>query len=35
MILLYKNETSWYDSLPLIRLEVERILASNPEPVPE
>jgi len=35
MILLYKNETSWYDSLPLIREEVERILASNPEPVAE
>ncbi|HTU47526.1 MAG TPA: hypothetical protein VMF91_20860 [Bryobacteraceae bacterium] len=35
MILLYKNETSWYDSLPLIREEVERILASNPAPVPE
>ena len=35
MILLYKNETSWYDSLPLIREEVERILASNREPVPE
>ena len=35
MVLLYKNETSWYDTLPLIRDEVARILTSNPEPVPE
>jgi len=35
MILLYKNETSWYDSLPLIRSEVDRILALNPDPAPE
>ncbi|HEX3685655.1 MAG TPA: hypothetical protein VHU83_24180 [Bryobacteraceae bacterium] len=35
MILLYKNETSWYESLPLIREEVDRILASNREPVTE
>jgi hypothetical protein len=32
LMLFYKNDVSWYDSHPLVRDEVERILALNPEP---
>jgi thymidylate kinase len=31
LILYYRNDSSWYDSHPLVRAEVERILAANPE----
>jgi hypothetical protein len=34
LILFYRNDSSWYDSHPLVREEVERILAANPEPIP-
>jgi hypothetical protein len=33
LILFYKNDASWYDSHPLVRDEVERIIALNPEPL--
>jgi len=32
LILYYRNDTSWYDSHPLVREQVDRILALNPEP---
>lgn len=32
LILYYMNNTSWYDTHPLVREEVKRILALNPEP---
>ena len=34
LMLLYKNDVSWYDSHPLVREEVDRILALNPDAVP-
>ena len=33
LILFYRNDSSWYDSHPLVRDEVERILAVNPDPI--
>lgn len=33
LILFYRNDMSWYDSHPLVRDEVQRILALNPEPI--
>ena len=34
LILFYRNDSSWYDSHPLVRDEVNRILAVNPDSVP-
>ncbi len=34
MILFYRNDANWYDTHPLVRDEVKRILALNPEPLP-
>jgi len=31
LILFYRNDSSWYDTHPLVRAEVDRILAANPE----
>ncbi len=31
-VLYFKNDTDWYDTHPLVRAEVERIVRSNPEP---
>jgi len=31
LILYYRNDSSWYDIHPLVRAEVDRILAANPE----
>jgi len=33
LILFYRNDSSWYDTHPLVRDEVDRILALNPDPV--
>lgn len=33
LILFYRNDSSWYDSHPLVRDEVARILSVNPDPV--
>lgn len=33
LILFYRNDISWYDSHPLVRDEVKRILTVNPEPI--
>ena len=32
LVLYYRNDVNWYDSHPLVRDEVNRILALNPEP---
>jgi hypothetical protein len=34
LVLYYRNDLNWYDSHPLVRIEVDRILALNPEPMP-
>jgi hypothetical protein len=34
MILFYRNDENWFDTHPLVRDEVNRILALNPEPAP-
>jgi hypothetical protein len=34
LVLFFKNDADWYDSHPLVREEVERILALNPAPLP-
>jgi len=34
LILFYRNDVSWYDSHPLVRDEVERIVTLNPDPTP-
>ncbi|HEY3839576.1 MAG TPA: hypothetical protein VGL72_23560, partial [Bryobacteraceae bacterium] len=33
LVLYYRNDVNWYDSHPLVREEVNRILALNPEPL--
>jgi hypothetical protein len=33
LILFYRNDSSWYDTHPLVRDEVDRILTLNPDPV--
>ena len=32
LVLFYKNDADWYDSHPLVRQEVDRILSLNPAP---
>ena len=33
LVLFYRNDSDWYDSHPLVRDEVARIIALNPEPI--